>query len=223
MSVVGGDPAEEIVARASALVGRSVASLAAERGRVAPAGGVSTKGRVGELLEQVLGASGGSGARRVDFPAQRVELKTVPVDHANKPHESTFVCAIDLSEEVDWEVSWVRQKLATVLFVPIVGARDLPLPERTVGQPVLYRPTAAQEAQLRADYEDVMGLVGIGRVEDVTGHLGRYLQVRPKARDGSARTVTLGREGERIATVPRGFYLRATFTAALLRDPTALP
>jgi DNA mismatch repair protein MutH len=43
------------------------------------------------------------------------------------------------------------------------------------------------------------------------------LQVRPKARDGSARAVVWGAEGERIETVPRGFYLRASFTGTILR------
>ena len=68
-----------------------------------------------------------------------------------------------------------------------------------------------------------MGLVGIGRIEDVTAHLGRYLQLRPKAKDGSVRTLARGAEGERFGTVPRGFYLRPAFTGALLLDAAALP
>ena len=40
---------------------------------------------------------------------------------------------------------------------------------------------------------------------------------------GRVRAFSFGSEGEWIATVPRGFYLRASFTRALLRDPTALP
>jgi DNA mismatch repair protein MutH len=47
--------------------------------------------------------------------------------------------------------------------------------------------------------------------------------VRPKARHGSARTVAFGGEGEAIATVPRGFYLRARFTGAILADAAAVP
>ena len=49
------------------------------------------------------------------------------------------------------------------------------------------------------------------------------LQVRPKAATGRTRTFSFGPEGEWIATVPRGFYLRASFTRALLSDPSALP
>ena len=61
------------------------------------------------------------------------------------------------------------------------------------------------------------------RASDVSAHLGRWLQLRPKARDGRARTVAFGREGEVVETVPRGFYLRPSFTRALLADPAALP
>jgi DNA mismatch repair protein MutH len=37
------------------------------------------------------------------------------------------------------------------------------------------------------------------------------------------RTLVPTVEGETVATVPRGFYLRALFTAAILRDPLAMP
>jgi DNA mismatch repair protein MutH len=217
------DETDAIWAGAARLAGLSVAAVAAGVGCATPAGGVATKGRVGEIVERALGASGGSGTRTIDFPELGVELKTIPVDPTMKPHESTFVCAVDLGADVDWDRSWARDKLRCVLFVPVIGEKRTPLPARVFGPPVLWRPTAMQDAQLRSDYDDIMGLVGIGRVEDVSAHLGQYMQLRPKARDGSARTVVAGREGERIATVPRGFYLRAKFTGALLLDPSALP
>ncbi len=213
---------EELVTRAYALEGRRLVELAASIGDVRPDGGVHQKGKVGELVERALGATGGSIAQ-VDFPALGVELKTIPVGRDGRPRESTFVCAIrmDDAEMAEWDSSWVCKKLSRVLWVPIVG--DTADGERLVGRAVLWEPTVAQQDALRIDFEEVMGLAGIGRVEDITAHLGRYLQVRPKARDGSVRTNAFGRDGERIATVPRGFYLRPTFTGALLFDPQALP
>lgn len=175
------------------------------------------------MVEQLLGATGGSGARAVDFPELELELKTIPVDATLRPRESTFVATVDLAEDVDWEDSWVAKKLARVLFLPVVGGSTVVLGERIIGHAVLWIPSVAQRSQLKADYDDIMGLVGIGRVEDVSAHLGRYMQLRPKARDGAARTLVPGREGERISTVPRGFYLRALFTRALLANPDALP
>ncbi|MFI5300913.1 MAG: DNA mismatch repair protein MutH, partial [Polyangiales bacterium] len=84
-------------------------------------------------------------------------------------------------------------------------------------------PTAEQEAALAADFDEIVGLIGAGGIERVTAHLGRWLQVRPKARDGSARTRAWDRDGDPIETVPRGFYLRARFTGAILREPSAMP
>lgn len=199
-----------------------VRDLADELGRPCPGGGAHTKGRVGELVEVALGASGGS-RRAVDFPESGVELKTIPVSAERKPYESTFVCAVSLDEEVDWAMSWPKAKLSQVLFVPVVGDKTEPLPDRCFGAPVFWQPTPEQDRQLNADYDDIMGLVGVGRIEDVTAHLGRYMQLRPKAKDGSVRTLARGAEGERFGTVPRGFYLRTMFTAALLADPRALP
>jgi DNA mismatch repair protein MutH len=217
------DELAALLGRVHALEGRTVAELAHLARADAPAGGRSTKGRVGEILERVLGADGGSGERVVDFPALALELKTIPVTPQGKPLESTFVCAVRIDEDVDFDASWVKRKLARVLFVPIVGDRRTELGRRTVGPACLWEPTIAQLAQLRADYDDIMGLLGIGRVEDVSAHLGRWLQLRPKARDGTPRALAFGDEGERIPTVPRGFYLRTRFTEAILRDPSATP
>jgi len=215
---------EELCARAEALAGRTVAGLARALGVIAPGGGVRTKGKIGQLVEKALGASAGSSAEP-DFPALGIELKTVPIDAAGNPHESTFVCAISLADadRAEWETSAARAKLAHVLWVPVRGEPSAPASERILGAPIFWRPTAEQTRILRADFEELMGLVGIGGVEALTAHAGRYLQVRPKAAHGRVRTLAFGLDGERISTVPRGFYLRPRFTGALLRDPAAVP
>jgi DNA mismatch repair protein MutH len=63
-----------------------------------------------------------------------------------------------------------------------------------------------------------MGILGSGRVEGLTARTGRWLQARPKAAHGRTRTRAYGPEGEPIESLPRGFYLRARFTEAILRD-----
>jgi DNA mismatch repair protein MutH len=213
---------DELRERAAWLSGRSIRELAAALGVPAPPVGVRGKGKVGGLVERALGASSGSAAAP-DFPALGVELKTIPIDARGVPRESTFVCTISLAdaERAEWETSVARAKLGHVLFVPIV-VEDAPS-ERRVGTPIFWRPTRRQESVLRADFEDAMGVIGAGGIEALTARAGRWLQVRPKAATGSVRTISYGPEGEWIATVPRGFYLRATFTRALLEDPAALP
>mgnify|MGYP001150985648 CR=1 FL=1 len=215
---------DELLERARALTGSAVGAVLRDLGLAASADPVRTKGSAGETLERALGATGGS-SQVLDFPDLGVELKTIPVTAEGTPLESTYVCTLSLAdaELQEWETSWVRAKLARVLFVPLVGAHKIAWQERVVGAPVLWSPTSEQDDILRADFDDVVGLIGVGRIEELTAHRGRWLQVRPKARDGSVRTLAWGSEGETIATVPRGFYLRTRFTGALLADPAALP
>jgi DNA mismatch repair protein MutH len=160
-----------------------------------------------------------------DFPALGVELKTIPTDARGVPRESTFVCAFSLADadRAEWATSWARRKLARVLWVPIATPPGSPIEARRIGAPVLWRPTAAQEEVLAADFDAIMGLVGVGRVEDLDARTGRWLQARPKAAHGRVRTRAYGPEGEPIEALPRGFYLRARFTGAILQDPAAVP
>jgi DNA mismatch repair protein MutH len=215
---------EALLARAHALSGTTVGDLAASLGVSSAGEAVRTKGTPGAILELALGATGGS-TKVHDFPELGVELKTVPVDLRGVPVESTYVCTLSLAdaETQEWDDSWVRAKLARVLFVPLVAGDGVPWPARRIGHAVLWSPTPEQNAVLRADFDDVVGLVGVGRIEELTAHRGRWLQVRPKAAHGRVRTVAWGAEGEAIATIPRGFYLRTRFTGAILVDPRAMP
>lgn len=194
-----------------------------EGGRAGERSAVRTKGTAGSLLEQALGAHGVG--RRHDFPELGVELKSIPVTTAGLALESTYVCTFSLAdaERQEWGTSWARAKLAKVLFVPLVGPAGVPWRERRIGHAFFWSPTAEQDAVLRGDFDEAVGLVGAGRVEELTGTTGRWLQVRPKAAHGRVRTSAFGPEGELVETVPRGFYLRARFTSALLGDPTAVP
>jgi DNA mismatch repair protein MutH len=215
---------DELRDRARRLEGRRIEEIAHALAFPTSGDGVSTKGKSGAIIERALGATGGS-TKEHDFPDLRVELKTIPIDDTGAPLESTYVCTLSLgdAESQEWETSWVRAKLACVLFVPLVESHGAPWTSRRVGPALLWMPTAEQEEVLRADFDDVVGLVGVGRIEELTAHRGRWLQVRPKARDGSVRTVAFGAENEAIETVPRGFYLRARFTRAILVDANAVP
>lgn len=214
----------ELLSRAGRLAGLSLAQLATELGASVPQDLRRAKGFVGGLIERALGASAGSRALP-DFPELEIELKTLPVDRTGAPLESTFVCTIPLTEigDVEWADSRVRRKLSRVLWVPVEGERSIAVAERRIGQALLYQLTEADEAQLRQDWEELAGLIGRGHVESLTGHLGKSLQIRPKAAHSRARRVGFDAEGVPFAALPRGFYLRASFTRALLERHYALP
>jgi DNA mismatch repair protein MutH len=213
----------DLLARAAALEGRTLGDLAASLGLSVAGATLRTKGKAGGLVERALGATGGSAAVP-DFPALGIELKTIPVAPDGRPRESTFVCALSLAEadRAEWATSWVRRKLSRVLWVPVLTPPGSALADRRIGRPLLWSPTPAQEAVLAADFDAIMGLVGIGRVEALDARLGRWLQARPKAAHGRVRTLAYGPEGERLPALPRGFYLRTSFTGAMLADSVIL-
>jgi DNA mismatch repair protein MutH len=214
----------ELLRRAGELAGLSLAELAARLGVRVPLDLRRAKGFVGGLIERALGATAGSRALP-DFPELEIELKTLPVDRSGAPLESTFVCTIPLTEigDVEWTDSRVRRKLSRVLWVPVEGERTIAVGQRRIGQALLYRLTDEDEAQLRQDWEELAGLIGRGHVESLTGHFGQSLQIRPKAAHSRARRLGFDAEGVPFAALPRGFYLRASFTRMLLERHYALP
>ena len=211
----------ELRVRAAALLGRTVGEVGAALGTpVAALPARNQKGLCGALIERALGASAGSAAEP-DFPGLGIELKTIPVDAQGRVRESTFVCTIPLARIADeaWATSWVRRKLACVLWVPVESSPSLALADRRIGRALLWRPGAVEDAELRADFEDLVGAIGVGAVDEVTAHRGRHLQIRPKGPHARARTAAPGPDGETLDVNPRGFYLRASFTSAILAGP----
>ena len=212
----------ELLARAQACAGLTVAQLAQACGDSPPRDLRRHKGWVGELLERALGASSAS-KPQPDFADLGIELKTIPLADDGRPRESTHVCTINLSDLIGqrWETSTVRRKLARVLWMPIEAAPAIPLAQRRIGLPLLWTPTAAQESVLRADWEEHMELLATGALDLLDARLGTYLQVRPKAANSRALAGASDADGAPLQTLPRGFYLRTAFTRALLAHARA--
>ncbi|WP_318374067.1 DNA mismatch repair endonuclease MutH [Enterobacter sp.] len=211
------DSEAKLLAQAQRLAGFTLGELGQMAGLPVPQDLKRDKGWTGILLERWLGASAGSKPEQ-DFAALGVELKTIPVDNAGRPLETTFVCVAPLTGNsgVVWETSHVRHKLKRVLWIPVEGSREIPLAIRRVGSPLLWSPDEEEERQLRMDWEELMDLIVLGQVESITARHGEVLQLRPKAANSKALTEAVGTEGQRILTLPRGFYLKKNFTRALL-------
>ena len=209
---------EQLLSQAQSIAGLTFGELADELHIPVPPDLKRDKGWVGMLLERALGATAGSKAEQ-DFSHLGVELKTLPINAEGYPLETTFVSLAPLVQNsgVKWENSHVRHKLSCVLWMPIEGSRHIPLGERHIGAPILWKPTTEQERQLKQDWEELMDLIVLGKLDQITARIGEVMQLRPKGANSRAVTKGIGKNGEIIDTLPLGFYLRKEFTAKILK------
>ena len=207
----------ELLGRAVAVAGRTLGDIASQFGLPVPATTRRGKGWTGTVIEHALGASAGS-LPEPDFRLISVELKTIPIGLGGRPLESTYICTVPLAGDArpDWRDSNVCRKLARVLWMPFEGDRAIPLPERRIGSALLWSPSPGEDHALASDWETLMDRVVLGRVDEISAREGECLQIRPKAANASARRRAIGASGAWESTLPRGFYLRASFTAAIL-------
>ncbi|MEP1384902.1 MAG: DNA mismatch repair endonuclease MutH [Paraglaciecola sp.] len=210
---------DELLIRAETLAGLTLGEVAEIANIKVPSNFKREKGWTGQLIETCLGASAGSKTRQ-DFAKIGVELKTIPIDKYGHPLETTYVCYAHLTQiaGIEWSNSNVKNKLNRVLWVPIDGRRDIPPSERLIATPFLWSATPEQENQLRLDWEELMDMIALGQIESITARHGQYLQIRPKAANGTALTNAIGASGQNIQTRPRGFYLRKEFTQQILNE-----
>lgn len=210
---------DELMVRAYQISGLTLGDLAHQLHIKTPANLKREKGWIGQVIELALGAEAGSKPEQ-DFPSLAVELKTLPINQAGEPLETTYVCYAPITQvhTLTWETSNVRNKLSHVLWVPILSERTMTPSERQIGTPFLWRPTFEDDAQLQQDWSEIMELIALGKIDQISAKQGTWLQLRPKAANGQVLTDGIGHEGERIKTRPRGFYLRKAFTSRLLRN-----
>jgi DNA mismatch repair protein MutH len=199
------------------MAGQTLGQLALRLGITTPRTLQRAKGWTGELIERQLGAYAGS-TPQPDFPDLKIELKTLPIGINSVPTESTFVSVVPLADNIGitWQTSAVRAKLARVLWIPVQADRQLAVADRIIGTPLLWSPSAREDAVFETDFNELMEMVAFGRMQDLSAHYGTWLQVRPKAANAKALTPGFDANGQRVMTLPLGFYLRRAFTRQLL-------
>lgn len=208
---------QELLERCHAIAGLTVAELASQLNVPVPVDLKSHKGWLGELVELALGANAGS-TSRPDFVELDIELKTLPVDPQGRVMESTWVCSVPLQQAsgVQWQDSCVYHKLRHVLWLPVEADPAIPLAGRHIGTALLWQASIDSLEQLRADWEELMEYVALGRLEELSARHGELLQIRPKAAHARILGETTGMDGQPAQTLPRGFYLRSGFTNGIL-------
>ncbi|WP_394200050.1 DNA mismatch repair endonuclease MutH [Shewanella waksmanii] len=208
---------QELMQRATDMAGLSLGQISQIHGIPVPENLKRDKGWVGQLIELELGATAGSKPEQ-DFLHLGVELKTIPIDRNGKPIETTYVTVAPLVDiqGLRWQDSLVYHKLQRVLWIPVEGERDIPIAQRRIGMPILWTPSEQEFAQIRQDWEEIMELIALGKVEQITARHGEVLQLRPKGANSRSVTTSIASDGQIKLTNPRGFYLKIPFTHGIL-------
>jgi len=176
---------QELLTRVHNLAGLTLAEIANDAQIKMPIDLKRNKGWVGLLLEQVLGASASS-RPEPDFPTLGIELKTLPINSMGKPLETTFVCVAPLTGlvGVNWQNCWLKQKLAKVLWVPIICdtpvEKNIPLRDRRVGSAFLWSPSVEEEHLLAMDWQELTDMIVLGEVEKFTVNMDKFYNLDPK-------------------------------------------
>lgn len=209
----------ELHERAMQLAGQSIGDIAQRYKVDVPANLLHHKGWLGDFMESVLGADAGN-LSEADFQQLGIELKTIPLNAKGHPAESTFVCSIDMDKahHLDWQQSRVYRKLRHVLFIPIHSHNKHTIQERIIATPLFWQPSSSELNQLKQDWLESMELIQLGKLEQLDSRTGKYLQVRPKAANARMLTQAIDEDGESCLTLPRGFYLRASFTRHIFQS-----
>ncbi len=209
----------ELNQRVKQLAGLTIAQVALNNSFQVPSNLNHNKGWIGQLIEAALGTSA-KNLSEPDFLELGIELKTIPVKANGYPAETTYVCQVPLANHLglQWEQSCVAKKLNRVLWLPIESNPSLSLAERKIGNGFIWSPSPECKEALKEDWEELMEYVALGQIESVDASYGEYLQIRPKAANAKSRTRGISYEGYFKATLPRGFYLRTSFTHQILQE-----
>ena len=208
---------QELMERVGSLAGITIQQLANKMHIDIPESLVHAKGWFGNLLEQYLGAEAAS-APEPDFINLGIELKTIPVDENGKPKESTYICVVQLEPAAlsCWEDALAHHKLAHVLWIPFEANKTTPVSLRRIGTPVLWKPDEKQMEQLKKDWQELCDMIALGEVDKISSSMGTFLQIRPKAANAKSLTIDKNQPEPDSFTLPRGFYLRPSFTHSII-------
>lgn len=209
----------ELLKRCKQIEGLSFLQLATFLNLTIPAESQRRKGWTGMAIELALGTTAGNKASP-DFENLGIELKTLPLNENGKPAESTFVTSIPLLtiHKQNWLSSQCYSKLKRVLWLPIEGDRALPFEHRRIGTGFLWSPNDAEATILAEDWSELTFMIARGQLEEISASMGQYLQIRPKGANAKSLCYGFDSEGSKVLTLPRGFYLRASFTDQIMKS-----
>jgi len=208
---------KDLIEKYKSISGLTFAQLAANLNLAIPIKPLQRKGFIGMAIELALGANSGNKSQP-DFNDLGIELKTLPLNSLGKVAESTFVTAIPLLtiNKQSWKTSQCYAKLKNVLWIPIEDDDRVVYGERRIGEGIIWSPNSNDEQVLANDWEELTSLIITGQIDKINASLGEYLQIRPKGANSKSLCYCYDEFGNKTKTMPRGFYLRSSFTTRIL-------
>lgn len=179
------------------------------------------KGYLGNIIENFFGLQNNNKPIK-DFYSLGIELKTIPINDKGIPLESTFICSVPLirNSGLIWNTSYVRYKINRILWIPIEKNKSTNITEYRVKYPFLWSPNYEEEKKIKTDWNEIMDMVVLGKIKNISSQYGEILFVKTKANSKKNYTQAIGEDGQPILTIPKGFYLRKKFTYLLLNKNT---
>lgn len=206
----------ELMYKANSLAGLSLGELAEKSKDTVPANLLKKKAWIGNLLEIHLGADAKNQALP-DFSQLEIELKTLPINQYGKPLESTYICRAPDKAEARFNDSALYKKTKSILFIPILSNKELPIAQRVIAQPLLWNRTEEYEQSLYADWYELSENLRLGKFDKISAKSGKLIQLRPKAANSKSFIKRLDEDLNISYIVPKGFYFRTNFTTELLK------
>lgn len=175
------------------------------------------KGIIGKLIERYLGLVNNN-HRCQDFYNIGIELKTISINSFGFPIEDTCICSAKLigNFDISWELSYVKNKIFRILWVPIEGNKKISFFNKRIGLPVIWNPNHSENMLLKRDWEEIMNFIILGKVEYLDSIYGQVLYIKSKSKNSNSLTCAIGCNGENIMVNPKSFYLRKYFTKMVL-------
>lgn len=169
----------ELLERTKNIEGMTIEQLANILGITMPLDLKYAKGFIGQLIEIALGATGNSNPVH-DFPAIGVELKTIPITCDGKPAQNTHICILpDITYGQTFENSNFYNKIKKVLWLPVQGDKNIPFPQRYIGEGFIWEPSKTDLAILKNDWTEIMNLIALDSINNVSSKIGTYAMISP--------------------------------------------
>lgn len=114
------------------------------------------KGFIGQIVEKFFFIKNNN-RQEVDIENLGIEIKTVPLNKYFLPKEKTYICNININDfKFEWKNSNLYKKLNTILWVPYQGCCKIPLYDKIIFIPFIYKISPLEEKKIKREWIEIV-------------------------------------------------------------------